>query len=93
MLHLSQVFLAGRPSRTSGSTRAFLKEIIGCEGNFECYENSDHRWCQREGELDYESIPDIFALSYLYLGTIGFLTTIFIGSGTVSRSTFFSPEP
>ena len=71
-------------------TKAFSTKVIGCEGNFECYENSDHRWCQSEGDLDYESIPDIFALSYLYLGTIGFLTTIFIGSGTVSRSTLKS---
>jgi len=54
--------------------------ISGCEGEFsECVEDSTEAWCETPEIEERPLIAEFYSISYMYLGTLGLLTTVIVG--------------
>ncbi|CAG5102523.1 Oidioi.mRNA.OKI2018_I69.chr1.g340.t1.cds [Oikopleura dioica] len=58
--------------------------ISQCEGypsDFPCTSNSSDPWCDSDfDDSDYPAVAQLYAISYLYLGTLGLVTNLVVGS-------------
>lgn len=65
--------------------RPLPTEVIGCQGynnSFECFEdNSTRPWCPSNTiASDRPPIADFYSISFMYLGTLGLVVTVVVGS-------------
>jgi sodium-coupled monocarboxylate transporter 8/12 len=53
-------------------------EVIGCES----HANHTENWCPavEDPDLDYPAATNLYFLSYMYLGTVGFIVCILVGT-------------
>ena len=61
-------------------TKALPTEISGCIGDFTCNATTvGEPWCPTPLEDDRSPLAEFYSISFLYVGTIGLVVTVFVG--------------
>ena len=77
-------------------TKILPTEISGCIGDFTCNATTlGEPWCPTPPDDDRPPLAEFYSISYLYLGTVGMVSTVFVGcfvSWLVYRRNKHSPN-